>query len=74
MKRDLNKVIKAKPANPAPVEIHSKSSDIKGAADYSKAKVIVGCAATHDARYQVAPGAIVLGEFSRQWRELRGGV
>ncbi len=67
-------VIKAKPANPAPVEIRTKPSDIRGSVDYSRAKVIVCPAPTHDARYQVAPGAVIQGEFSRQWQQLRGAA
>lgn len=66
--------IKAKPANDAPVLLHSKPSDIKGAVDFSKAKVIVCPSPTHDARYQVAPGAVIQGEFSRQWQQLRGAA
>ena len=56
----------------APVTLKSKATDMVGAPDLSRARVIVCPSPTHDARYQVAPGAIVLGEFSRQWRELRG--
>lgn len=66
--------IKAKPAKDAPVTFHSKPSDIRGAVDYSKAKLIVCPAPTHDARYQVAPGAVIQGEFSRQWQQLRGAA
>jgi hypothetical protein len=33
--------IKPKPAEPAPVVLHSKPSDIRGAVDYSKAKITV---------------------------------
>lgn len=69
-----NAVIKARPANDAPVTLHSKPSDIKGDVDFSKAKVIVCPAPTHDARYQVDPRALVIGEFSKQWRELRGAA
>jgi len=66
--------IKPKPAEPAPVVLKGKPSDIRGAVDYSKAKVIVCLSPNYDARYQVDPRALVIGEFSKQWRELRGGV
>lgn len=71
---ELYTALKVKAAEPAPVTLHTKPSDIRGAVDYSKAKVIVCPAPTHDARYQVDPRALVIGEFSKQWRELRGGV
>jgi hypothetical protein len=63
-------VIKAKPALPAPVSI--KIPKEVREVDYSRAKVIVCPSPTHDARYQVAPGAVIQGEFSRQWQQLRG--
>jgi hypothetical protein len=64
--------IKPKPAEPAPVVLKGTPSDIRGAVDYSKAKIIRDDTPKFDARYQLPPGAVVVGEFSRQWQQLRG--
>jgi hypothetical protein len=69
-----NQVIKAKPGIDATVTLKSKPSDPRGAVDCSKAKVTIDSTPKYDARYQVAPGSVVVGEFSRQWRELRGAA
>lgn len=69
-----NQVIKAKPGVDATVTLKSKPSDLRGAVDYSKAKITIDSTPKYDARYQVAPGSVVVGEFSRQWRELRGAA
>ena len=42
--------------------------------DYSRAKVTVCKAPDHDPRYQFSPRAVVVGEFSRQWQQLRGAA
>lgn len=65
-------VIRAKPAVDAPVVLHGKPSDIRGAVDYSKAKITRDDTPKFDHRYQLPPGAVVVGEFSRQWQQLRG--
>jgi hypothetical protein len=65
-------VIRSKPAMKPPVVLHGKPGDIRGAVDYSKAKITIDNTPKFDHRYQVAPGAVVVGEFSRQWQELRG--
>jgi hypothetical protein len=71
-KRELYAVIKVRAAEPAPVVLKGKPSDIRGAVDYSKAKITRDDTPKFDARYQLPPGAVVVGEFSRQWQQLRG--
>ena len=72
--RDPNAVIAAKPGKAATVTLHGKPSDMRGQVDYSKAKITIDATPKYDARYQVAPGAVVVGEFSRQWQQLRGAA
>lgn len=66
--------IKPKPAEPAPVTLHTKPSDIRGAVDYSKAKWIVCPSPQATARWQCAPGSEAYAKLQRQWQEFRGGV
>lgn len=62
-----------KRAIPAPVVI--KKQVVSSEVDYSRAKVtICPSAASYDSRYQVAPGARITGEFSREWQQRRGAA
>lgn len=63
--------IKLKPAEPAPVTLHSKPSDIRGAVDYSKAKLIVCPSPQATARWQCAPGSEAYAKLQRQWQEFK---
>jgi hypothetical protein len=64
--------IKPKPAEPAPVVLHGKPSDIRGAVDYSRAKITVCPSPKFNYRHEYAPGSEAWTGFAKEWRELRG--
>lgn len=66
------KISKAAKGLPAPVSL--KRQELSAAVDYSRAKVIVCPSPGYDARYQLPPGAIVEGDFTQQWRQLRSAA
>lgn len=59
-----NRVVPTKPSEPAPVNLKSKATDMRGKVDYSRAKVTLCPSTGYDARYQLAPDTRVLGGFS----------
>jgi hypothetical protein len=73
-RKPLNAVIRAKPANDAPVTLHGKPSDMRGEVDYSKAKITI-CPAPHAvARWQCAPGSEAYARLQQQWQDFRGAA
>jgi hypothetical protein len=66
--------IKLKPAEPAPVTLHSKPSDIRGAVDYSKAKITICPAPKFNYRHEYAPGSEAWTGFAKEWKQLRGAA
>lgn len=69
-----NRVIKAKPANDAPVTIYGRATDMTGEADASGATLTIGKSATHTARWQSAPGSEAWTGFAAEWQRLRGAA
>jgi hypothetical protein len=69
-----NQVIRAKPANDAPVVLHGKPSDLRGAVDYSKAKLIVCPSPVSVYRHQYDPSSEAHRAYVRQLEQLRGAA
>ena len=67
-------VIKAKPANDAPVTLKAKATDMRGAVDYSKAKVIVCPSPVSIYRHQYDPKSEAHREYVRQLEQLRAAA
>jgi hypothetical protein len=66
--------IKAKPAQPAPVTLHGKPSDMRGTVDYSKAKITICPAPVSVYRYQYDPTSDAHRAYVRQLEQLRGAA
>lgn len=66
--------IRVKPGNDAPVTLHSKPGDIRGAVDYSKAKITICPAPKFNYRHEYAPGSEAWTGFAKEWKQLRGAA
>lgn len=69
-----NQVIKAKPANDAPVKLKAKATDMRGVVDYSRAKVIVCPSPVSVYRHQYDPTSEAHRAYVRQIEQLRGAA
>jgi hypothetical protein len=67
-----NAVIKAKPANPAPVTLKGKSTDMRGKVDYSRAKIIVCPSPVTVYRHEYDPTSAKHRAYVAQLEKLRG--
>lgn len=65
------KVIRAKPANAAPVTLRGKATDTRGAVDYSKARMIVCPSPVSVYRHQYDPTTEEHRAYVRQLEALR---
>lgn len=69
-----NTVIKAKPADDAPVTLKVKATDMRGAVDYSKAKIIVCPSPVSVYRHQYDPTSDAHRAYVRKLEQLRGAA
>lgn len=69
-----NQVIKAKPANDAPVTLKAKATDMRGAVDYSRAKIIVCPSPVSVYRHQYDPTSEAHRAYVRRLEQLRGAA
>lgn len=67
-------VIKAKPANDAPVTLHGKPSDMRGAIDYSRAKITICPAPPSIYRHEYDPTSKAHQAFVRRIADIRGAA
>lgn len=72
--RKPNDVIRAKPANDAPVTLHGKATDMRGTVDYSRAKITICPAPQFNYRHEYAPGSEAWTGFAKEWQRLRGAA